>query len=118
MPTRENKQQCKRTLCGPVDWANANEVNRAIYSPSQGQAIDSSAYFKDLCAELASQLGKQPKDFRTYQQAASEVEKAKKEANKVLQEMKRDKDDMGSALRSATVEIVASVVSAFPAGKI
>src|SRR5438874_9685410 len=45
---RENEQQGKITPCGPIDWTDAIEGKRAIYNPSQGQAIDSSAYFKDL----------------------------------------------------------------------
>ncbi|GHO56758.1 hypothetical protein [Ktedonobacter robiniae] len=104
------------TLCGPVDWEFAVEGRRSIYNPSQGQALDPLAYYKDLCAQLASRLDRQPGNFRAYQQAVGEVEKVRHESSKILEEVRREQDDLGSALRGATIDIVASALSTYVPG--
>ncbi|GHO78458.1 hypothetical protein KSD_62290 [Ktedonobacter sp. SOSP1-85] len=107
------------TLCSPVDWEFAVEGRRTIYNPSQpsqGQALDPLAYYKDLCVQLASRLDRQPGDFRAYQQAVGEVEKVRHESGKILEEVRREQDDLGSALRGATIDIVASALSTYVPG--
>ncbi|EFH83713.1 tetratricopeptide repeat protein [Ktedonobacter racemifer] len=73
-------------------------------------------YYKDLCAQLAPRLDKQLGDFRAYQQAVSEVEKVRRESGKILEEVRREQDDLGSSLRGATIDIVASALSTYVPG--
>ncbi len=101
------------TICDPIEWDNAFDgTRRAAYNPASGQSIDPLEYCKMLCAQLAPKLRREPKDFRTFQQVAANVEKAKKDAVKVLEEVTRDpKDDRFKDIRGASIEVVATAVS-------
>ena len=101
------------TLCDPIEWDNAFDgTRRAAYNPAAGQSIDPLEYCKMLCTQLAPRLKKEPKDFRTFQQVAANVEKAKKDAMRVLEEVTRDpKDDRFKDIRGASIEVVATAVS-------
>ncbi len=95
-----------------VDWEFAVESKRSLFNPPQGQRLDAAEYFKVLCGQLALALDKEPKDFKAYQSAVKDVEKAKKEASNVLDSMQ--KDDRYGWLRGLTVEIITSAVSTMP----
>ncbi len=97
-----------------VDWEFAIGENRGIYNPAQGQAIDSHQYFKALCGQLAIALHREPKDFKKYQTSVKDVEKARKEANGVLDRMKQD--DRYGWLRSLTVDTITMAVRTFVPG--
>jgi tetratricopeptide (TPR) repeat protein len=97
-----------------VDWEFAVEGKRSLFNPPQGQRLDAAEYFKVLCGQLALALDKEPKDFKAYQSAVKDVEKAKKEASNVLDSMQ--KDDRYGWLRGLTVEIITSAVSTYVPG--
>ena len=97
-----------------VDWEFAVEGKRSLFNPPQGQRLDAAEYFKVLCGRLALALDKEPKDFKAYQSAVKDVEKAKKEASNVLDTMQ--KDDRYGWLRGLTVEIITSAVSTYVPG--
>ncbi len=89
-----------------VDWEFAVEGKRALFNPPQGQELDATEYFKVLCGQLAIALAKDPKEFREYQSAVKDIEKAKKEASNVLDSLQ--KDDRYSWLRGLTIEVITS----------
>ena len=97
-----------------VDWEFAVEGKRSLFNPPQGQRLDAAEYFKVLCSQLALALDKEPKDFKAYQSAVKDVEKAKKEASNMLDSMQ--KDDRYGWLRGLTVEIITSAVSTYVPG--
>jgi tetratricopeptide (TPR) repeat protein len=97
-----------------VDWSFAVEGKRSLFNPPRGQRLDAAEYFKVLCGQLALALDKEPKDFKVYQSAVKDVEKAKKEASNVLDSMQ--KDDRYGWLRGLTVEIITSAVSTYVPG--
>ena len=97
-----------------VDWEFAIGENRGIYNPPQGQAIDSNQYFKALCGQLAIALHKEPRDFKKYQIAVKDVEKARKEASGVLDRMKQD--DRYGWLRGLTVDTITMGIRTFVPG--
>ncbi len=97
-----------------VDWEFAIEGKRSLFNPPQGQQLDAAEYFKVLCSELAIALEKDPRDFKAYQAAVKEVERAKKEASNVLDSMQ--KDDRYGWLRGLTVEIITSAVTTYVPG--
>src|SRR2546421_8328795 len=89
-----------------VDWEFAVEGKRALFNPPQGQELDATEYFKVLCGQLAIALAKDPKEFREYQSAVKDIEKAKKEASNVLDSLQ--KDDRYGWLRGLTIEVITS----------
>ncbi len=97
-----------------VDWEFAIEGKRGLFNPPPGQQLDAAEYFKVLCGELAIALGKDPREFRAYQAAVKDVERAKKEASNVLDSMQ--KDDRYGWLRGLTVEIITSAVTTYVPG--
>ena len=97
-----------------VDWEFAIEGKRGLYNPPQGQEVDAAGYFKELCNQMALALDKKTQDFRQYQSAVRDVEKARKEASSVLDNMQ--KDDRYSWLRGLAVETIRTVVRTFVPG--
>jgi tetratricopeptide (TPR) repeat protein len=112
--TRQNDQSFsgKVVVWACIDWETGlDERRRSFSNPAQGQSIDPSEYYRMLCSQFASRSGKSTKDFHTYQQAAEDVAKAKKEASKVLDAIKHEGEDRYKDLRGASVEAVATVLS-------
>jgi len=97
-----------------VDWEFVIEGKRSLFNPPQGQQLDAAQYFRVLCSELAIALEKDPREFKAYQAAVKDVEKAKKVASNVLDSMQ--KDDRYSWLRGLSVEIITSAVSTYVPG--
>jgi tetratricopeptide (TPR) repeat protein len=85
-----------------VDWEFAIEGMRGLFSPSAGQEVDATEYFKMLCDRLAIALDKKPQAFEEYQAAARDVANGRKEASGVLDTLQ--KDDRFGWLRNLTVE--------------
>ncbi len=119
MATRINHSALSGTLtiCKPLDWETVlDDRLRALFNPQSGQSLDPIAYYTMLCDVLAHILHKQSKDFRLYQQIVHDVEKARTEASKVLEELQREKDDRFKGLGGASIEVVSTLIStAFPA---
>src|SRR5258708_2979697 len=63
---------------------------RGLFSPSAGQEVDATEYFKMLWGQLAIALHKKPQSFKESQAAAREVENARKEASGILDTLKKD----------------------------
>ena len=105
-------------VCDPIQWdSTGDEGRRATYSSLSGQGIDPAEYCTMLCARIAAKLGKESKDFRTFQQVVGDVERTKKEAGKVLDEVTRDpRDDRFKDIRGASVELVATGISSIVPG--
>jgi GTPase SAR1 family protein len=97
-----------------VDWEFAIEGKRSLFNPPQGQPLNAAEYFKVLCGELAIALEKDRREFKAYQAAMNDVERAKKEASNFLDSMQ--KDDRYSWLRGLTVEIITSAVTTYVPG--
>ena len=97
-----------------VDWEFAIEGKRSLFNPPPGQEIDASEYYKVLCGQLAIVLDKKPQAFKEYQAAIRDVEKARKEAGQILDNMQ--KDDRYGWLRNLTVEAVTTAVRTYVPG--
>src|SRR5229473_2806886 len=96
------------TVSSIVDWEFAIEGKRGLFNPPAGQEIDASAYFQALCGQLAIALDKNPKEFKEYQSAVGDTEKARKDASGILDSMQ--KDDRYAWLRGLTVEAIRGAV--------
>ncbi len=96
------------TVSTIVDWEFAIEGKRGLFNPPAGQEIDAAAYFQALCGHLAISLDKNPKEFKEYQSAVRDTEKARKDASGVLDSMQ--KDDRYAWLRGLTVEVIRGAV--------
>ena len=97
-----------------VDWEFAIEGKRSLFNPPPGQEIDAAAYFQALCGQLAISLDKNPKDFKEYQSAVRDTEKARKDASGVLDSMQ--KDDRYAWLRGLTIEAIRGAVRTYIPG--
>lgn len=102
------------TVSKVIDWEFAIEGKRSLFNPLQGQEIDTAEYFKVLCGQLAEALNKSPKAFQEYQSAVNEVEKARKEASRVIDSMQ--KEDRYSWLRSLTVDMITTALRTYVPG--
>ena len=85
-------------LSSIIDWEFAVEGKRGFFNPPRDQEIDASIYFRVLCEQLAIAFNKKPQDFKKYQSALKDVEKARKEANGILDRLQ--KDDHYASLRA------------------
>ncbi len=97
-----------------VDWEFAIEGKRGLYNPSQDQEVDATEYFKELCNRMAIALDKKLQDFKQYQSAVRDAEKARKEASRVLGNMQGD--DRYSWLRGLAVETIMTAVRTYVPG--
>src|SRR5258708_37608002 len=91
-----------------VDWEFAIEGMRGLFSPSAGQEVDATEYFKMLWGQLAIALHKKPQSFEEYQAAARDVENARKEASGILDTLQ--KDDRFGWVRDLAVEGILTAV--------
>src|SRR6266487_246969 len=96
------------TVSALVNWEFAVEGKRSLFNPPPGQEIDAPEYYRVLCGQLAIALDKSPKDFRTYQTAVKNVEKARKQASGVLDRMQND--DRYAALRGLTIDALSTLM--------
>ncbi len=100
------------TVSSIVDWEFAIEGKRGIFTP--GQELDAAAYFQAFCGQLAISLDKNPKEFKEYQSAVRDTEKARKEASGILDSMQ--KDDRYAWLRELTVEAITTAIRTYVPG--
>src|SRR5712692_4073237 len=97
-----------------VDWEAVVEGNRNMFSPLQGQEIDTDAYFAVLRAQLANALGKRGAPFREFDKAVAAVEHARKQFNGELDNLRKD-NRYDWLMKVGSQEVVAIMRAAVPA---
>ncbi|HET8911882.1 MAG TPA: hypothetical protein VFN23_10485, partial [Ktedonobacteraceae bacterium] len=95
----------------PIDWEFAIEGKRGLFNPPPGQEMDATDYYQALCGHLAISLNKQPQDFRQYQVTVKAVEKARKDAQGVVDNLQ--KDDRYGWVRGISIELVKLAVGTY-----
>ncbi|GAC1631464.1 MAG: hypothetical protein NVS4B9_23730 [Ktedonobacteraceae bacterium] len=73
-----------------IDWEYAITDRRGLFKPPVGKEIDAAEYFKVLSAQFAIALEKKVGDFKHYQRTIQEVDEAKKQAKRVLENLQSD----------------------------
>ncbi len=98
----------------PIDWEFAIEGRRSVFNPPPGQQVEAVEYFKALCGQLALALEKKPQDFKEYQAATKAIEKARRDAEHILDGMQ--KDDRYGWLRGLAVDTITTTIRGYMPG--
>jgi len=73
-----------------VDWEFATEGRRSLFNPPRGQGIDAYEYYKVVVNRLAAVLNKKSQEFKCYQNALKEIDRARNEANEVIRKIQKN----------------------------
>jgi tetratricopeptide (TPR) repeat protein len=98
-----------------IDWEFAIEGKRSLFNPPPDQPIDAAEYYKVLHAQLSIKLDKNRDDFKNYQKATGAVESARKQANRIIENLHKDpKDSRFAFIRQMTAEGLVGLLQRIP----
>ena len=78
-----------------IDWEFATENKRGFFNPAPGEQVEADKFFNILRDNLAVALKKDLTEFKEYNAAINAVNKADKEARKVIENLQRDESFEG-----------------------
>ena len=95
-----------------IDWENVPESRRSLFTFSSDRAIDASVYYRMLCAQLASAIGKEVDTFKRFQRAMRAVEEAHRQASQIIESTRGD--DRFASLRGLASEGIVALLRLIP----